>query len=296
VRKAIVILLSALVVSGAAWAQSDVMLGPHNTNNTFGCQSCHAPHSAILGGQGLFLWGINTPTTTYTTYGQGTGTIATPTTGSLTGNLTTLVAPDTRVHTILCLSCHDGTFNTAMNQAVGSTGGPAAGGYSTSSTINVGASSAMGAGHSEMTTVTGNVVDPTVGLANNHPVNVLYPNGSALASGVYLPQEIIKFWKVIPAAGSPASVSFNDASGTTYSYGHAVRLFSSDGTNAYVECGSCHNPHAWQQGIVVSNGAPTSVVTAHFLRGQYVTAQDIAGFCMSCHAYMSQAWNGTGSQ
>ena len=100
-RKALVVAIAILAMAAAAWAQgSDVLLGPHNTNNAFGCQSCHAPHSQVLAGSGLFMWGLSVPNKTYTTYGGGT----------LTANLTSGVAPtDTSEHTVLCLSCHDQT-------------------------------------------------------------------------------------------------------------------------------------------------------------------------------------------
>jgi len=306
VRKALVVLLVTLVAA-TAWAQvADPMLGPHNTNNTFGCQSCHAPHSATLGGNGLYLWGLNTPTTTYTTYGSGSGVVGgVPTSGSITGNLTTLTMPDTRVHSILCLSCHDGTFNATMSLTAGSTGGPSV--YSISTAINVGSSGALKAGHSEITTVSGNVVGSGgTDLTSNHPVNVLYPNGSASATGIYTNQEIVKFWKATPAATPcsqsvvPGCVTFVDTSVGAYTYGHAVQLYTANGTDAYVECSSCHDPHAWQQTAVPlfksSKMTQVPVTTAHFLRGQYVSAQDIDGFCMSCHADKSAVWNGTGNQ
>lgn len=281
-RKALVVLLVTVMVSAAAWAQKDVMLGPHNTNDAFGCQSCHTPHSAVLAGDGLYLWAVNQPSGTYTTYGGGT----------LTANLQSGVKPtDTQAHTVLCLSCHDSVFNTAMSQTPGSTGGPSV--YSISSPIAVGSSGALKAGHSQMVTVNGGVVGAGNDLSANHPVHVLYPNGSALASTAYDQPTILKFWKAVKSGNT--GMSFSD-DGSIYSYGHSVRLFSTDGQNAYVECGSCHNPHAQTQTIVKVAGVNKAVTTAHFLRGQYTTAQDISGFCMSCHADKSAAWDGTGNQ
>ena len=283
-RKAIFILLSALVMLSAAWAQ-DAMLGPHNTNNTFGCQSCHSPHSSILGGQGLYMWAVNVTTNSYTTY-QGT---------PLTPNLQSGVVPTTtQAHTILCLSCHDAAFNGAMNQAVGSVGGPATGGYSTSTQLLVGSSGNLKAGHSELVSVSGDV-GTGASFANNHPVNVLYPNGSALASGTYPATTRVKYWVALPGSAVKGDVPFSDTTGI-YQYGHAVRLFTVDAANAYVECGSCHDPHSISQNKVLVNGTWYPFTTSHFLRGQYVSKADTAGFCMSCHADKSAAWDGSGTQ
>jgi len=285
VRKAIFITLSALVMLSAGWAQ-DAMLGPHNTNNTFGCQSCHSPHSSILGGQGLYMWAVNVTTNSYTTY-QGT---------NLTSNLQSGVVPTTtQAHTILCLSCHDAAFNTAMNLAPGLSGGPATGGYSTQTAVPVGSSGALKAGHSELVSVTGDV-GTGASFANNHPVNVLYPNGSASASGTYPATTRVKFWVALPGSAVAGDVPFLDTTKGAYTYGHAVRLFTADGANAYVECGSCHDPHSIALNKVNVNGTWYPFQTAHFLRGQYTTAADIAGFCMSCHADKSAAWDGSGTQ
>ncbi len=289
-RKALVVLLAIFVITAAAWAQVDTLLGPHNTNQAYGCQSCHTPHSAKLAGQGLYLWALDTPTTTYTTYGVGTQGA----TSTLTPTLASGVTPDTQVHTVLCLSCHDGSFNSAMYAAVGAAGtltNPGPNGYSTSTPIAVGAPSALKAGHSEMATVSGSVVKGTNDLTSNHPVHVVYPNGST-NNGIYDNPTIFSFWKVSVAAGN---ASFVD-NGSVYNYGHAVRLFGTAGGDAYVECGSCHNPHAQSTTLVKVAGVNSIVNTAHFLRGQYKTAADISGFCMSCHADKSAAWTGTGAQ
>jgi hypothetical protein len=283
-RKALVVLIAIMLASAAAWAQADALLGPHNTNQAFGCQSCHTPHSATMAGKGLYLWAMSTPSYQYTTYGGAT----------FTPNLKTMVTPTgadaASVHTVLCLSCHDSAFNPSMNAAPGTEDpntklGPVANGYSTSTNILVGPSGSQKAGHSMMITVGGNVNGATQGdLTSNHPTHVIYPNGSA--SGTYDNQTKFKFWKV-------SGTSFVD---TTFTYGHSARLFSDGAGSAYVECGSCHNPHAQNQTLVTVGGNKVKVNTSHFVRGAYTATADNANFCMSCHADKSAAWDGSGNQ
>jgi len=130
-------------------------------------------------------------------------------------------------------------------------------------------------------------------LTGDHPVNIQYPTANPT------------YWTVSIAGGV---VSFTD---TTYGYGHPTRLYT-DGTYAYVECSTCHNPHN-QTATVVPNqtGVMTAVNTTHFIRGQYRATNEIAtnlpamstntaaqytadnaNFCMSCHSYPSAQFTG----
>jgi hypothetical protein len=140
-------------------------------------------------------------------------------------------------------------------------------------------------------------------LSRDHPVDVLYPTNDPT------------YWANLQYSGSGNqwTVTFGD---TTYPYGHPARLFSIDGATAYIECGSCHNPHAQMNAVIITPGTSgtgttmTAVPTSHFIRGQYrdntealatppasysSTTLDVdnANFCMSCHSYPSAQFTGT---
>lgn len=274
-RKALVVMLAIALMAGAAWAQADNMLGPHNTNNTFGCQSCHAPHSQVLAGSGLYLWGLSVPSGTYTTY-------STPSGNTMTAGLTSGTAPtDTSEHTVLCLSCHDQTFNAIM-----------AGGQPTSPTTNMSTAIAgfTGSGDGTFTSVAGGVATGAFNLTSNHPVHVGYPNIAGGPNTGYDNMTAFKYWSL--KAGSS---SFTD-SGTVFSYGHTVSIKLDSANKPWVECGTCHNPHSQNVAVVTVAGTTSTVASAHFIRGEYDNTNSQSAFCMSCHADKSLAWTGTGAQ
>jgi len=286
VRKALVVMIAIGLVAAGAWAQTDFMLGPHNTNNTFGCQSCHAPHSQVLAGSGLYMWGLSTPNGSYTTYQTPDGV------NSMNAGLTSGTAPsDTSFHTVACLSCHDQTFNPVM--AGSCPGGATCPAGQTSPTTNM--STAIpgftGSGDGMFTTINGGVATSSFNISSNHPVHAVYPNIAGSPATGYTAVTSDTFWAL-----QSASASFVDSTDTTFSYGHPARIFLNSGNQAYIECGSCHDPHSQLVAVVTMGGTVTSVATAHFVRGEYDTTQTQAAFCMSCHADKSAAWNGTGQQ
>ncbi len=260
-----------MCMAAVGLTQVDPMLGSHNVTSA-GCLSCHAPHNA-LPGAGAYLWAGSIPTGAYNTYltsdGQGgTGALnAGAMTSGLTNAVTAPVVNLPMAHTVLCLSCHDTTFNTSMAANIpGST--------TKGSNFNIG---------------------NDFNLTGDHPVDVHYPTTNAM------------YWGVSITAGT---VSFTD---TSYAYGHPAQLYT-DGTNVFIECSTCHNPH-YQTAVVVNvDGALENVATTHFVRGQYratneaatnapaipgpaptaaTYATDNANFCMSCHAYPSSGFSGT---
>jgi nitrate/TMAO reductase-like tetraheme cytochrome c subunit len=264
VRKALVVALLAFCMAGtAAWA-SDALLGPHDIGNN-GCLSCHAPHNA-LPGSSLYLWGQAVPTGAYKTYltsdGQGgaagipAATVPTWIPGSTSGNFT----PDTSVHTILCLSCHDASFASATmntNTAVALTSSPTVAGMN------------------------GQVVTTAGDLSTNHPVHVTYPNNTDPT-----------YWGITVTT---TGVTFTDTTSTfATGYGHSARLYpNAGGTAAYIECSTCHNPHNFNQTVATVGGVPKGVTTNHFIRGAYDTTSGTkTNFCMSCHSYATAAFNG----
>jgi len=285
VRKALVLMIAIGLVAAGAWAQTDVLLGPHNTNNTYGCQSCHAPHSQVLAGNGLYLWGLSVPSGSYKTY-------PTPSGSTMTAGLTSGVNPtDTSAHTVLCLSCHDQTFNPVMGGTcpTATTAGCAS---QVSPTTNMSTTipGFTGSGDGAFTTITGGVASAAFDISANHPVHALYPNVAGAPAAGYDQPTADKYWAL-----QAASSSFADT-GTVFTYGHNARIFLDSGNHAYIECGSCHNPHSQTVAVVTVAGVKTAVATAHFVRGEYDNVQTQAAFCMSCHADKSAAWNGMGTQ
>jgi hypothetical protein len=196
-----------------------------------------------------------------------------------------------QAHTILCLSCHDTTFS-----AMGCTTSPT--GCTTG--IYTGTPGATWNGNPNGTLPgTNYAIGNNGNLTQDHPVDVAYPTADPTYFGISIAS-------ATDGTGQ-YTVSFTDKA---YTYGHPARLFSTDGQTAYIECGSCHNPHAWMSSVVNVNGTNTAVATSHFIRGQYrSTTEALAGalpstyssgnyttdnanFCMSCHAYPSNGFTG----
>ncbi len=118
-----------------------------------GCKSCHAPHSGALANGGpessglILLWSRSFPAST-NTFGIYDSATMTPKAVELGGGALT-TSTDVRMYSLLCLSCHDGvtsSFSPAMQtkNMVGSKTGFGAGAYN------------------------------SLGLTNDHPVNVVY--------------------------------------------------------------------------------------------------------------------------
>jgi Doubled CXXCH motif (Paired_CXXCH_1) len=121
-------------------------------------------------------------------------------------------------------------------------------------------------------------------LSTTHPVDVKYTSNTATSYD----------WAITIAAGR---VSFNNAS---FVGGHPARLYvDAAGTNAYVECSTCHNPHAWQNAVVKIANVNTAKVTDKFVRGWYdpTDGASQANFCRSCHFSKSMDYQtGAGTQ
>ena len=109
-------------------------------------------------------------------------------------------------------------------------------------------------------------------LATSHPIDVEY---KVVAAGTAAYD-----WHITITAGRAA---FTNAS---FAGGHSARLYvNAAGTNAYVECSTCHNPHAWQNAVVKIAGINTAKKTDKFVRGWYdpTDGASQANFCRSCH-------------
>ncbi len=116
-------------------------------------------------------------------------------------------------------------------------------------------------------------------LSTSHPIDVQY-------GGSYN-------WAITINAGR---VSFTD---TGFAGGHPARLYvNAAGTAAYVECSTCHNPHAWKNAVVTIGGVKQAKVTDTFVRGWYDPndGSTQANFCRSCHYSKSMDyWNYAGA-
>jgi formate-dependent nitrite reductase cytochrome c552 subunit len=236
-----------LALSAAAFAQGDI-LGPHNVNG-HGCASCHAPHSGGIGNGGA-----SGDTANNYIWGRDV-VVKSYTQGEGTKAHTidvtaTIATGDPLFHTASCLSCHDGSATIA--------------GMSGTSFETVDGAA--------VPTFIGNDAE---GLANDHPVHVAYTPGGYNWPGTVTNGKIT--WDVSNAYVA----NFNTV------YGHPAS-FRADATNnkAYVECGTCHNPHSMDRVKQTISGATTYQTSKFFVRGWYnVTSSSNSAtqFCRSCH-------------
>jgi hypothetical protein len=281
---------SVSIVNGVA---TGTVVGNYFTNAAAGPFSPYAPtntpafvwkssgYGTQLGGSmNPYLWNHALTQVTYNTW-DGTATTNTTGGGVSTINATLLISgKEPVVHTLLCLSCHDNSMSShgMTNPSITKTNGfvTAAGsgqitepGVVTGTVASAGATVAWGAGS----------------LATSHPVDALYPadGGIAALGGSY-------YWKVTPNADGTVTYTDTDTNqiGDSGFYGHPGRLYS-DGTKAWVECTSCHNPHRQTSPAWVNTTGKYTVgaygTTTYYIRGPYSTLDGTisAGFCRSCH-------------
>jgi hypothetical protein len=237
----------------------------------------------------IYLWGQALSPITYTTW-DGTG-------GTLQSGGLTSQSP--AVHSIMCLSCHDG----AVSDGTHDMGGPLGGPNGLSGSL-AGFAPAQYTGAAS-TFYNGNTVNngwaSSSGLLTTHPVHAYYP----VKSG---DNHYGEYWGVAinPGTGGAFTVSFTESSfipytgGAAYA-GHPAKLYS-DGAFAYVECTSCHEPHRYEHVAFLTKGTSgswvvdttTTPTTIDYIRGPYNIAgsssgnavangEQNAGFCRSCH-------------
>jgi hypothetical protein len=320
----VLVLLLIALVSVSVQAQT-VTASPSvvtNTNQSVdvgkghisrGCMLCHTPHltatvqaplatlltgakigSAYVGGcvdtatpcvqsagagsptgGNVYLWGQALPPFTYTTWD-----------GSISAAGVTVNSPE--IHSLMCLSCHDGATGGNTHDIGGPLGGP--GTFGTNNTASFNPSAIGSPAYSSYTGTGYNGWSPNSTLLTTHPVHVKYTSGG--------------YNWVVSVNAANKTVSWQDQTFVPYAgagqyIGHPAKLYT-DGTDAYVECTSCHEPHrlnhvAYQNGSswVVDTGA--AATTADYIRGPYNVPGDThggntvangeqnAGFCRSCH-------------
>jgi hypothetical protein len=213
VKKILVLVLATamLFVAGSAFALLSTT--PHNLLNAANgvydntdanatmCGFCHIPHGAqgTAATVGAPLWARNNPAAaTFTAYGT-----------TLSG--TTAGAPG--VHSLTCLSCHDGVTAIGIVYKNGDTAGSPSVTYTMS-----GADQAAGVL---------SAAEFVIGqdLTNDHPVGIQYITGNAAGLG-----------NLTAGTGGYYTIG----TGAYRVYGATATTGNTGGT---VECASCHDPH-----------------------------------------------------
>jgi hypothetical protein len=118
-------------------------------------------------------------------------------------------------------------------------------------------------------------------LMNDHPVHTIY--APATAQRPYN-------WNITITSGR---ASFVD---TTWVAGHPARFYvDAAGTNAYIECSTCHNPHSMNRAVVRIGGVNVVKTSSRFVRGWYDPAdgKSKSDFCRSCHYSKTDVFDGT---
>lgn len=285
-----------------AGASLDV-LGGHGSRG--GCVFCHTPHStgrtdttaqkafngatlnAVVGNTlaggftdpfiwqsssygnnvnaNIYLWNRAITTTTFRTWD-----------GANTFNSAGAGPQSPQVHTLLCLTCHDNSMSTyAMTLGVGTQHG----GWGAPGSLGIMNATGQDPAVTPVSGVDANGIG-TWGegtLGRTHPVHMKYDPSHN--------------WKItINASNNTVSYVDQDTNqiGDSGFYGHPGRLYS-DGTDAYVECTSCHNPHRQTSPAYKAADGHYIVgaygTTESYIRGPYSTTDGTisAGFCRSCH-------------
>ncbi|MGD0470672.1 MAG: hypothetical protein ABSA54_20020 [Terriglobales bacterium] len=272
-RISIVILLAVMLMAAAGVAQIDPMLGSHNVNSA-GCLSCHAPHAA-LPGKGAYLWGGSIPTSTYTTYITSDGNGGTLNAGTMTAGLTnamsTAVANLPMAHTVLCLSCHDTSFNTTMATAIPG---------STTKTLNFN----IGANEN---------------LSGDHPVDIIYPttNPTYFTVTVNGTNYTVSFTDTLYGYGHPAKLytdgvnPYIECSSCHNPHDQTATVVPGVGGTLISVC-TTHFIRGQYQATneVATNHAPYPSTCLTPTKTTYTN--DNANFCMSCHSYPSNQFTG----
>jgi hypothetical protein len=253
--------VACMVVTGQAQAQlnQSIVNSPHNlstqtlaTNDV--CVFCHTPHSARPAGQvEAPLW--NKPD------GPATPTFQTYDSSTLDGTILAVGSVSAA-----CLTCHDGqqAMDTVIN-APGTDGINTAG-----AEIDAGAIGLIG-------TVNAGAADLTRDLTNDHPIGAPYGGGFTAPPGDLSTADPDFVAATTALIGGANRYWVDTAGGTAGRDKTDMILYNRTGqTDAYVECGSCHDPHVGEAADTASNaaGSPLS-----FMR----IANTDSAVCTSCH-------------
>jgi predicted CXXCH cytochrome family protein len=118
------VVLAALAITSAAWAQKSKVIGSKHDVGGTGCKSCHASHDGAkstggtdAGSGRILLWDRNFSTTTFGTYDSP----SMQNKAVEIGGATPLGNTENRMNSMLCMSCHDGVTSTAVIAATAPT-------------------------------------------------------------------------------------------------------------------------------------------------------------------------------
>lgn len=178
------------------------------------CVYCHTPHAANVENGVTPLW--NKPTSALVTQ-MGNSY---PMYGTTMAGTTTTSQPQDQ--TLACLSCHDGV--SAMNSVVNA---PGSGSASIYGSQIIGNNSLNNKVMTESSFTVGKVVAGNPGLANDHPISIVYTPGKASLRPVETPLQ-----------------PYINATGTHQWIGAKLisDLLKGPDKNM-VHCTSCHDPH-----------------------------------------------------
>ncbi len=272
--------VSALLVAGSSLAEIENT--PHNlgslgpgpnkyTNTADTCVFCHTPHGSDTTAP-VALWNrkLRTDVQTYITYDSlGTST--------LDGKTTTVGSVS-----IACLSCHDGTQ--AMNVVLNA---PGSGGWNPNVDPTVPQSGWTGPASTASPTgslnyATASIVEIGIDLRNDHPIGIQYGGGgqdTANPAGSFKDKDFRQttteviggtrvWWVDSPGVGTAGVREKSDMLLYTR-VGDAAKGFTSGNPEPFVECGSCHDPHA----------ARKAADQVNFLR----ISNANSAVCLACH-------------
>ena len=118
------VVLAALLITSAAWAQKSKVIGSKHDVGGTGCKSCHASHDGAkstggtdAGSGRILLWDRNFSTTTFGTYDSP----SMQNKAVEIGGATPLGNTENRMNSLLCMSCHDGVTSTGVIAATAPT-------------------------------------------------------------------------------------------------------------------------------------------------------------------------------
>lgn len=265
VSKIVLTLAGLSLLAVPAWAVrgvSNVLNTPHNlssnqpidpfypyqSNVDEVCVFCHTPHGGILTGP---LWNHSTPAAnTFTHY--NTTTLSPYLQTTLRANR------DVQPESLICMACHDGSVavDHLINKPNSLNGNPVLIGAGTQDEYinNAGDNPGARIGGAPGAATSGNSGD----LTDDHPISFSYR--LVLAESVYSPGGAKEGeLRPIGPASDPASA-----------LSRGVRFYGSD---SFVECTSCHDPHVdYVSGVNAANYAP-------FL----ITPNTGSALCLACH-------------
>jgi len=256
-------IIAGVLIAGftSLWGAAGILNSPHDLSgivwsgtatedNGETCVYCHTPHAANTAFDGAPLWNkdsaVATANNAFVLYGAtAAGTQGVTIAGTAVGNTGGVVnAPS-----MACLSCHDGV--SAVNSIVNAPGA----GFSAGGDGLVGDTATPITDALLLNNALADLGNAGVDLSNDHPISVPYPVGGT-------------------AATNPASLilSTTTLSGTWAGASTIDDLLRTTSGVAYVECGSCHDPH---------NGADSFIAgeSVYFLR----TSNAGSALCIGCH-------------